>query len=156
MSYDNFIRLSVDLTAFRQTKLIGTGYAKKYYDFVAKVVGTDIFDALLATYFDLSNEAADDADFRKSLIRKRLLSSAKFGPITRNIIKLWFVSTWYELPQTWRDQYGTSANDGTQLVDAWAYPEGLLWPAVGAHPAGAKAPGYGTWTKAPSIPAIDC
>jgi len=30
--------------------------------------------------------------------------------------------------------------------------EGLLWTAIGAHPAGAKAPGYGSWAEQPRIP----
>jgi hypothetical protein len=37
------------------------------------------------------------------------------------------------------------------VVSPAAYTEGLMWRAVGAHPAGAKAPGYASWTRPPDI-----
>ena len=147
----DFLDLSVELTAFSAFKLRGTGYAEKYFDTLQTVVGRDLATEILQTFRALVKEAGDDSEKKKQLIRTRLMSSTQLGPIVRNIIKMWYVSTWYELPQEWRDAYGTPPHDGTFVVDAWAYPEGLLWPAVGAHPPGAKAPGYGTWTEAPKI-----
>ena len=39
----------------------------------------------------------------------------------------------------------------TSTVTAASYQEGLLWPAIGANPPGAKAPGYGSWAQPPRI-----
>ncbi|NNH33825.1 hypothetical protein C9413_32005, partial [Rhizobium sp. SEMIA 4085] len=38
------------------------------------------------------------------------------------------------------------------VVSPDAYIEGLLWKAIGAHPAGAKGPGFGSWAFPPKIP----
>ena len=32
------------------------------------------------------------------------------------------------------------------------YAQGLVWNAIGAHPQGAKMPGYGSWALPPTIP----
>lgn len=37
------------------------------------------------------------------------------------------------------------------VVSPAAYTEGLVWRAIGAHPAGAKAPGYASWAQPPDI-----
>jgi hypothetical protein len=154
IKFQDFLALSAHLTAFSEYELRGTGYDEKYYQTLLDVVGEATMTELLQTYKTLVTEAGGDHVLRERLLRGRLMSSQKLGPIMRNIIKMWYVSTWFELPQTWRDEFGTPPNDGTFVVDAWAYPEGLLWPAVGAHPPGAKAPGYGTWTELQAIPGI--
>jgi len=148
----DFLDLSVLLTAFSEFDLRGTGYDQKYLQTLEKVVGAETVTDILEISRTLNSEAKGNIELQEQFIRARLLSHIKFGPIVRNIIKMWYVSTWYELPQSWRDSYGTPPNDGTFLVDTYAYPEGLLWPAVGAHPPGAKAPGYASWTEKPVIP----
>ncbi|HYO83919.1 MAG TPA: hypothetical protein VES20_21125, partial [Bryobacteraceae bacterium] len=40
------------------------------------------------------------------------------------------------------------------MVSAAAYTEGLLWPAIGANPPGAKGPGYGSWALPPRVPGL--
>jgi hypothetical protein len=45
----------------------------------------------------------------------------------------------------------TPARIASFVVCPAAYTEGLLWRAIGAHPAGAKAPGYGSWAAPPVI-----
>jgi hypothetical protein len=86
--------------------------------------------------------------------RAKILGDEKLGPIARNVIKLWFVGTWYQLPYNWTQKFGINENDKTFVVSPNAYIEGLLWPTIGAHPMGAKAPGYGTWSAPPDIPAV--
>lgn len=152
--FQAFLNLSVDLTAFSAVELHGTGYSEKYYQTILHVIGDSIMTELLTTYRNLSTKAGKDWPTKEQLLRQELLSSKKLGPIARNIIKIWYVATWYQLPPYWRDEFGALPNDGTFVVDAWAYPEGLLWLAVGAHPPGAKPFGYGSWTEKPSDPKI--
>ena len=154
MNKQLFIDLSEDLTAFSKVDLFGTGFADSYYETTKSIVGEGTLFELLQVYSTLALQAGKDYETRKQSLRSELMASVKFGPIVRNIIKLWYVSTWYELPQSWRDRFGTPANDGTFVVSPWAYAEGLLWDAIGAHPPGAKAPGYATWTAPPRIPEI--
>ena len=65
---------------------------------------------------------------------------------------MWYVSIWFQLPAAWHESFGPAVNDGTFVVSTYAYTEGLLGPAVGAHVQGAKAPGYGTWANKPEVP----
>lgn len=146
--FQRFITFSADLTGFAEFTLYGTGRAQEYFDTVQKVIGTELFKELLNVYRDVIDQPAD----KDSLLRTKILSSEKYGPIARNIIKLWYVSIWFELPADWREKFGPLVNDDTFVVSAYAYTEGLLGPAVGAHPQGAKPPGYGTWAYPPEIP----
>ncbi len=157
MSFDNadvreyFLDFSVAMTGFSRFHLQGTGQVDAYYTAVQNIVGDKILVELLQTYHRLDEQAKarDDTLLLKKGILSDILGSEKFGPIARNIIKLWYVATWYQLPQSWRENYGATENDVTFIVSPQAYPEGLLWLALGVNPPAAKAPGYGTWAESP-------
>lgn len=149
---NDFLALSTVVTNFTVFNLQGTGQANVYYDTVVSVVSEDTMGELLAEFRAVQSDTRDDPDLLDKRLRIDILSNEKLGPITRNIIKLWYIGTWYQLPQAWRERFGADENDKTFIPSPNAYVEGLLWPAIGAHPPGAKAPGYGTWTAAPKIP----
>jgi hypothetical protein len=151
---DAFLSLSSTLTAYEVFRLRGTGQAEAYFDTVTDVVGEPVVDELLRAWARAQEAAPEGGPALASAIRRELLSDPKLGPIARNVIKLWFVGIWYELPHAWRDAYGAQPKDVTFTVSAAAYIEALLWPSVGANPAGAKAPGYGSWVGPPVIPSI--
>jgi hypothetical protein len=150
-----FIEFSTEVTAFSAFDLHGTGHAEIYRSVVTRVVGkellTDLFDA-----FDraVADSADGDAQARARALAAEVFSDDKLGAIARNIIKLWYAGIWYELPDDWTDTYGALPNDGTFTASPQAYPEALLWRAVGSNPPGAKAPGYGSWAFAPVFPPI--
>jgi len=148
-----FLDISVTLTGFTRFHLEGTGQTSLYFDTIRDIIGGDLFGELLQTFHRLDLEAQNKNN--KSIltqgIRSEILGSEKIGPIARNIIKLWYVATWYQLPQDWRETFGTKEKDKTFIPSSQAYPEGLLWPAIGVNPPGAKAPGYATWSEPPSI-----
>jgi hypothetical protein len=150
---ERFIELSTTLTAFSAYELRGTGQAESFVTTVSDVVGADVLDALLDAHEGVRAEAGADEDALARAIRCEILSDEKLGPIARNVIKLWYVGIWYDLPHAWRDRFGTPPRDGTFTVSAAAYTEALLWPAIGANPSGAKAPGYASWAQPPQIPA---
>ena len=89
---------------------------------------------------------------REAFLRRELYGDPRLGPVARNVIKLWYVGIWYELPSAWVEAYGAGPADVDTMVSGAAYAEGLLWVAIGANPPGAKAPGYGSWTGPPCIP----
>jgi hypothetical protein len=91
---------------------------------------------------------------RTERLRREIFGDEKLGPIACNIIKLWYVGIWYQLPPAWTDAFDARPNDVTFMVSASACPEGLLWAAIGAHPPGAKAPGFGSWAAPPQIPPV--
>ncbi|MDZ8183882.1 MAG: hypothetical protein RMX96_03330 [Nostoc sp. ChiSLP02] len=144
---DYFLNLSVVLTGFSKFNLQGTGLANLYFETIRDVIGGEIFGELLTAFHQLEVEKKEND--RDAIAQ--ILASQKFGPIARNIIKVWYVATWYTLPQAWRDVYGTKEKDGTFIISPQAYPEGLLWTAIGVNPPGAKGQGYGTWSEPPLV-----
>ena len=169
--FDDFMALSVDLTAFGETDLLGTGLAHRYLAKVRAACGDEITVALLdahrAARADASRGQDDGVAGRRDgtrpasapldpvrldrALRHRLFSDERLGPVARNVVKLWYAGMWYGLPAEWTDRYGARAAAETSTVTPASYQEGLLWPAIGANPPGAKAPGYGTWAQPPRI-----
>jgi hypothetical protein len=147
-----FLNLSVELCGFSEFTLRGTGYAQQYYNTVVQMVGTDFLGELLTAYSQLPG---DSPEVRDRAICQDILSDEKIGPIARSIIKLWFTAIWFELPPEWHQKFQTKEADRRFIPFTYAYPEGLLGPAVGAHVQGAKPQGYGTWAKAPEILEFD-
>ncbi|MFF9276995.1 hypothetical protein [Streptomyces griseosporeus] len=160
-SLEDFLLLSVDLTAFEETDLLGTGMAQGYLEKVRAACGDGIVAALLdahrAARADAAAENGNQArtplegEVFDRALRHRVFSDDRLGPVARNIIKLWYAGMWYALPPEWIDRYGAHAAVGTSTVTAASYQEGLLWRAIGANPPGAKAPGYGSWARPPRI-----
>jgi hypothetical protein len=148
---ERFYALSAVLTGFRTFHLRGTGQGAPYIETLSTIVGEETIDALLDTFEQVASHAADDMARLESGLRKAILSDDRFGPIARNLIKLWYVGTWYELPREWHEAYGESDGDRTFVVSSTAYTEGLLWPAIGANPSGAKPLGYAMWATPPRI-----
>jgi hypothetical protein len=149
---ERFLAFSSDVTAYSIFELRGTGLAEAYLATVEEVVGRQVLDALLDTY-DAAVAAADGGGALPDLLRRDLFSDLRLGPIARNLVKMWYVGVWYELPAAWTDAYGALPRNVAFTVSAAAYTEGLLWPSIGANPPGAKAPGYGSWAQPPRIPA---
>ena len=149
-----FLRLSSALTGFTPFSLRSTGQAEAYLATLRDVVGEATLGELLDAFGGVAGEAGgddrDEAAFERGL-RREVLSHDKLGPVARHLIKLWYVGTWYELPREWQEAYGTGEGDRTFVVSPEAYTEGLLWPAVGANPSGAKPHGYGMWATKPHL-----
>ena len=144
----DFLAYSAGATAFTAFELRGTGQAQAYFGKVIEVVGAPLLAELLAVY----QKASATGPGRRSYLRRELFGDPRLGPVARNIIKLWYVGIWYELPPAWIEAYGAKPADKDSMVSGQAYAEGLLWVAIGANPPGAKAPGYGSWARPPEIP----
>lgn len=135
-----FLRLSVVLTGFDDQELLGTGVLETYYDELLRIIGAREAGALFGAFGRVA--VGDDTAFR-SLI----LEDPRHGPVARNVLMMWYLGTWTQLPRGWRNTYGATAYDTDHVVSAAAYREGLVWPAAGTHPMGAKQQGFGSWAK---------
>ena len=153
--FEHFLQLSVVLTGFNRTDLLGTGLAQTYFESVSSIVGDVICTDLWSTSASILRATRKKKDMREEVIREELLSSPKFGPLVRNLIKLWYLGQWDALPASWRSEYGNNVQDVDQIISPMAYKEGLVWTAIGAHPMGAKQPGFGTWSHPPNPPSVD-
>jgi hypothetical protein len=149
---EGFLALSATLSGFSAFRLTGTGQVDSHLAAVTSIVGTGVMADLIAAYRAAERSAGGDAAAMERALRRLILSDARLGPVARNIIKLWFVGTWYQLPADWREAHGSAPQDHDFVVSPTAYTEGLLWPAIGANPAGAKPLGYGIWATQPRIP----
>lgn len=147
-----FLNLSTVLTGFQPVDLQGTGLVQAYCHKVSTIIGQEITNELL-TLADsiLKQPGGDEPSLEKieQAIRQDILASPKLGPVARNIIKLWYLGTWYPMSADWRKQYGVSSEDREHIISAAAYEESLVWRAMGSHPPGAKQPGFGTWSLPP-------
>lgn len=144
----DFLALSSELCGFSEFTLQGTGYADGYLATVRGMVGDECMGELLRAYRELG---AQTPETRDRALRATILSHEKLGPVARNIIKLWYSATWFELPPEWHREFQTQQDDRRFNPFTYAYPEGLLGPAVGAHMQGAKPTGYGSWAQAPRL-----
>lgn len=147
---ERFLAFSAEVTAFTSFELLGTGMAGDYLATVIDVVGEETVQQLLSAW----ECARRSGPALEEHLRREIFGDEKLGPIARNIIKLWYIGTWYQLPYAWTQTFGALEKDVTFAVSPAAYIEGLLWPAIGSHPPGARAPGYGSWAMPPEIPDI--
>ena len=129
-----FVELSEVLTGFDAAELESTGMVQPYLTLLTELVGDQIVGDLLAA-------SVDDVG--------GLMEHPCHGPLCRNLIVLWYLGQWDQLPAAWRTAYGAHPDDVTRIVSAAAYKEGLVWPAMGSHPPGAKQPGFGSWALPP-------
>jgi hypothetical protein len=141
-----FLDLSSHLSGFSETELLGTGMLETYYDEVNLIIGQREMGEFLSVYFDLKQEQGNI----EQKIDCHIMSSSHYGPIARNIIRLWYIGSWKQLPSKWRNTYGATSFDTDHVVSAEAYQEGLVWIAGGAHPMGAKQQGFGAWAIEPT------
>ncbi|WP_327003530.1 hypothetical protein OHA72_52105 [Dactylosporangium sp. NBC_01737] len=144
---EDFLALSVDLTAFPETDLLGTGLGNNYLEKVRAACG----DAVVADLLAAHRAARADPEGLDRALRHKVFSDDRLGPVARAVIKLWYAGMWYGLPPEWTDSFGAKAAAEASAVTAASYQEGLLWRAIGANPPGAKAPGYGSWAQPPRI-----
>lgn len=139
---EKFPQLSVQLTGFSLAELQSTGMMQVYFDELGLVLGREIRQK----YFD------------NDLNPHVLLSDSLWGPVTRNIIRMWYLGQWHKLPDGWGhgqfsnkvllgfDEFGRNVD---RVISPRAYKEGLAWRAVGVNPTGAKQPGFASWQEAP-------
>ena len=150
---DDFLTLSAELTGFTDFDLLGTGQAESYLATVTEVVGAEILTGLLSAYRNDVTETGDER-LRAEQLDRAVLSDGRFGPVARNILKLWYAGIWFELPDDWVAMYTPGHPNLKFTPSAQAYAESLLWVTIGANPPGARAPGYGSWAEPPRIPDV--
>lgn len=147
--FEYFLALSVVLTGFDRVELLGSGVAEEYYQQITDIVGKETCQELLTTAANILKHCVDNEEALEIALRREILANVKFGPIAKNIIQLWYLGSWLQLPQTWRSQFGNNPNDVTKVISSQAYQEGLVWSVMSTHPPGAKQPGFGSWAHLP-------
>jgi predicted cupin superfamily sugar epimerase len=136
-----FLCLSVCLTGFERTGLLGTGMLAEYY----KRVTSDLVEQDLQNLWSIAMQldglakSGKDNGFLQNEIKRLLMDDDRLGAVAKNIIKLWYRGDWPD----------SAARFGAAYTSAQSYQEGLLWKAMSTHPSGAKQPGFGSWSVPP-------
>jgi hypothetical protein len=146
---ESFLRLSEALTGFARIDLLGTGMAPTYLDTLFAVVGSTATGELLETADRVIGDSEPNDSKVIAGLAKRVIADARLGPLAQNVMRMWYVGNWSQLPAGWCDDEGATADDVSRVISADAYKEGLVWRAIGTHPPGAKQPGFGTWAAPP-------
>ena len=141
-----FLDLSTALTGFSRTELWGTGMVQKYYDAVNLIIGEREMGRLLGASSSVIPDRADITPEIEARLQEAVLDSDQFGPVARNIIRLWYLGAWQQLPQQWRNDYGATSFDTDHVISDASYRESLVWIAGETHPMGAKQQGFGAWS----------
>lgn len=128
---DTFLRLSAALTGFAEVDLLGTGQAERYLRWVEEHADP----ATLAALFDRARGPLGDEEVAA------ILAMPPLGLLAKQINYLWYTAQWQTL------QNGSFVS--TAVVSPAAYQEALVWPAMLAHPPGAKQTGFGSWETLP-------
>lgn len=145
-----FLAVSSVLTAFSETELQATGMAGTYWQTLVSVVGAAYAGDFLSQCAAAFAKSKTPEDL-ETQFRALIMKDAKCGPLAQNVISMWYLGQWNQLPPAWHDEFGTVFNDQTFIVSPDAYVQSLVWPAFGTHPQGAKGPGFGSWVEPPLV-----
>ncbi|MFF4172365.1 hypothetical protein [Streptomyces sp. NPDC001744] len=164
-----FVKFSATVTGFSEFDLWGTGQAEVYYETVVSQEGADALQKAMT-----SDPCALPADPVVKSVIKLWYVGVWYGPelTGRMDVAAWTAPgrsgakpavpddsmpegsrSWPTVPGQQRAgedrAHGGDGSEPPFVVSPDAYTEGLLWRAIGAHPSGAKAPGYGSWAQPP-------
>jgi hypothetical protein len=145
-----FVGLSAALTGYDAAELWGTGMVHAHLDATWRAVGSRVLGDLLSAWANAAELSTQDGQPPlDALVREMVLAPASIGPVACNVVILWYLGEWDQLPADWRDAHGADAADTSGIASPEAYAQGLVWDAIGTHPQGAKMPGYGSWALPP-------
>ncbi len=147
---DDLLALSVALTGYDRASLWATGCVPLYLAQLADVAGPDLLARLETAGREHAAAVGADPDAADRQLRQRVLVDPDLGPLARSLIQLWYLGQWTPMPPEWVQRNGSKLRDTARILSSRAYREGLVWHTIGAHPMGAKAPGFGSWALPPA------
>ena len=77
------------------------------------------------------------------------MKDAFFGPLLSNLICLWYLGEWLQLPAGWYVHGAQPPIDTSTIPSPLAYAQAFAWRDAGAHPPGSRPTGYGGWALPP-------
>ena len=134
-----FVRLCVPLIGFAEFDLYSTGMAQLYLDTAREQVGRDRFATFLEALAKASTPKVDG----------RALTPAD-REIARALAYLWYTGSWPRLAEAVHTGLKTGRHNEEFVVAPSSYIEGLVWRTFHGHPAGAKPPGFASWSVEPA------
>jgi len=131
---DTFLDLSCVLTGENRLSPV---LASEYYRRINEAFGVRL-EALLNEFASLQATEADVT----TVVAKRIMPDDQLGLVAREIIMLWYLAG-FRGP----DSSGGQREYGPETAEQ--YFQGLLWPAIHAHPLGLSGGYFGYWHYPP-------
>src|ERR1039457_144709 len=125
---EQFLNLSVVLTGFNKVELQATGVGRDYLNLLIDMAGDTLCFELWAETQAIYAKHAGHAARLEREVNKRILKSAKYAPLARNIILLWYNAIWYQLPPGWTTRHGANALDQDHVVRSEEHTSELQSP----------------------------
>jgi hypothetical protein len=151
-----FRAVSSHLTGYSEVDLEGTGMLTDYFTALMKEQdheGVRLFLLKAEEILGLQPSGAIEAAIQQYFIELPATASRRNTPfdemsyqgLAQRITILWYTGVW-----TTMNWLGTKSQpDRTAIISGRAYQQGLIWLTAHTHPAGAKQPGYGSWSRKP-------
>lgn len=151
----NFVNLSAVLTGYQPSDLYDDfdpePVAIEYLAMLKSKVDAATVTNLITTFANINAQATPlttESEFIAE-IQMQIINDAQMGPVALNIVRMWYLSIWYEMNQP---QPITGFSAGT-VVSMNAYTKGLAWDAGQAHAMGYSEMHFGYWeTEPPPLP----
>jgi hypothetical protein len=141
-----FLEVSECLTGFSRVELLATGMAAAYEAELGKAYGGDVVSLLLGEVCAVVKESGgDEAKLERLMLARVFNDDTVLCAPAKNLAQMWYLGTLID----YTDQTPIVIFKRTVVVSAEAYRQGLVLADVGAHPSGAKQPGYGSWALGP-------
>ncbi|MEV4433047.1 hypothetical protein [Streptomyces sp. NPDC049555] len=137
----DFVEFCVPLTGFTAFDLYATDMAGTYLDTARRQVGPEHFEEFRTAW----KQAAADGGSPQDL-------SPTHREVARALVYLWYTGAWPRLAPAAHAALRREVANTEFVVAPEAYVEGLVWRTFHGHPAGAKPPGFGTWSVRPPAP----
>jgi hypothetical protein len=145
----SFVRLSSVLTGYPTATLAPpldpTDLASEYLAAVKQRADPATLDQLFTVYASIDRATGGDLSQQAAPVQQQILAVDPIGPLARRILRLWYVSIWY-------DAEPPSMFEGGTVISMNAYVGGLVWSAAQAHPMGYSELAYGYWASPPAAP----
>jgi len=144
---DAFLSVSCTMTGLTALELQGTGLIDDHANlFVGMLAASGNSDQFINAMLTLA-EAPDPSTAIPAAMEDRFM-----GPLLSNLISLWYLGEWLQLPASWYvDGTPQPDVDTNTIPSPLAYAQAFAWRIAGAHPPGSRPTGYGGWALEPTL-----
>jgi hypothetical protein len=139
-----FLGLSSILTGFEVVDLVATGMVDTYQAQFTKMLPSGEPAAILDAWSAIAAQGGDRTT-QEAAVRAEMWCEPML-PALQSLTMMWYLGNWYADP--------TDPTDFGTLLSGQAYEQGLVWPAVGTKPLGARPTGFGSWALPPTAPVL--
>lgn len=139
-----FVEVSAAVTGLSPLELHGTGLTGAHAHFVVNVLAASDNAQQFIDAIGTLAAAPDPATAIPVALRDAFL-----GPVLTNVIALWYLGQWLQLPVGWYHGQAQPSIDTNTIPSTLAYEQAFAWRLAGAHPPGSRPTGYGGWAFPP-------